>query len=390
MPSVTNSSLWFVRVPRRTARRSRLLTETLADGHFLAAVRPRVIAVLATPMAAGAGLLFGAVSLGYDRVYTESLSILLLGCLLGFLSTNLGLSFVAGFAIGDFFVAETRWTVDLLEDDVLAGEGVLAALLRIRMPMLIGYLLLAALCVYIPRIARLLVADIPQTTRLPKAPAFAIASLLNLIVVAIAVRLWAEATAILIRPLFVWQFQSPTIDAISPLQNQAHWLVLAAIAATGARFAILWSTYASDERTRRLLEVERGLAAPDPSGREPKQLPPALAAILGAGLSTLSMSGLIDNWLLTVLAFAVFAIMYLIRSDATPISINWWKKIAARVPVLLRLVLGFLILANLRDSFAGEYDEDFDRLALYLLGSVVMLVALLPGTPRHTAEGGLP
>lgn len=344
------------------------------------------MATLATPLAAALGLIFGASSGGYDRVYTESLVILLLGCLLGFLSTNLGLSFVVAFAFGDFFIAETRWTTDLLDSGAFAGSGVLAALLRIRLPMLLGYLLLAALCVYIPRIARLLVADIPQTTRLPKAPAFAIASLLNLIVVAIAVRLWAEATAVLIRPLFVWQFQPPTTDAISPLQNQAMWLVLAAIVATAARFAILWSIYASTEQTQRLLEVERSLAVPGPSGREPKRLPPVAVAILGAGLSTLSMAGLVDNWLLSVFAFAIFVTLYLIKSDATPISINGWKKVAARVPVLVRLVLGFLILANLRDSFAGEYDADFDRLALYVLGSIVLLFALLPGPPRPQAD----
>lgn len=152
----------------------------------------------------------GALTLGYDRVFTESVWIVLIVTLAGFFATHLGLAFAIGFAVGDFLVGQRQWTLDRFG---ITGNDLLAGLLRVRLPLLIGYAILAAVAVYLPRLARALIADIPRIERLPKEATFAVVGLLNLIVVAVAARLWAEASAVLVRPLFTWQFQQPVTRA---------------------------------------------------------------------------------------------------------------------------------------------------------------------------------
>jgi hypothetical protein len=53
---------------------------------------------------------------------------------------------------------------------------------------------------------------------------------------------------------------------------------------------------------------------------------------------------------------------------------------------VIRVAIGFVILTSLRNGFVGEYDSDFDRLAVYLLGSFVLLFALLPGPARPAVD----
>ena len=319
-------ALWFVGLPRLVARRTRPLAYLLADGHFLVA-QPWLAAV-ATPASLLLGLVWGALTLDYDRVFSESLPLILVACIFGFLSTNLGIAFVTGFALGDFLIGETRWSVEFsAHPEVFANEGLLAALVRIRAPMLIGYLLMFVLAVYIPRLARLLILDIPQTTRLPKNYALAVGSLLNVIVVAVSVRFWAEAAAVLMRPLFTWRFQDPTVAAAYALQMQSGWIVLGAISATCTyRFAVIWAAYLSPPSTQLIMAAENDLARAVPSQKKPKRAGKVTAALVAAAISTAALSGLFDNWLIPVVAFAVFCTLHLLRKGIIPVPMEWWRR----------------------------------------------------------------
>ncbi len=371
--------LWFVSIPRHCAKYSRALAYLLADGHFL--MSRVAVAAIATPVCFALGLLAGASSIGYDRVFTESLLLMVVAAAIGFLATGLGVAFVVGFAFGDFFIGDRTWSASLYTAGPLS-DGFVGYLLRARLPMLIGYLLLLGLVVYIPRLARALVADIPQATKLPKNFAFAIASILNVVVVAVAVRLWAEATAVLIRPLWTWQGLSPTTEAIIPLQQQAKWIVLAAVAGTIARFAHLWFAYSSREGASRIVEAEKALAAALPQERKGPLVPPAVTALIAAVVSAASLSGLFSGWKMALIGFGVFAVLHLIRQGVLPPSLEWWKRIVVRVPILVRIGIGLMIANTLRDGFASEYDMNFDRLSVFMLASIVMLFVLLPGPPK--------
>jgi hypothetical protein len=375
---------WFTKLPRLVAPRSPSFARLLADGHFL--IPQPWVAAVATPACFLFGLVWGGRTWGYDRVFTESLPLIIVLCIFGFLSTNLGIAFVTGFALGDFLIGETRWSFDFSgRAEAFATEGFLAALVRVRAPMLIGYVLMFVLAVYIPHLTRLLILDIPRTTRLPKNYAAAVASLLNIVVVAVFIRFWAEAAAVLIRPLFTWQFVDPTVAAAYSLQNQSVWIVLAAVAATCLRFAIIWINYRSARRTEIVLAAERDLARAVHKPKKPKRIGKILAALVAAVTSTAALSGLFDNWLIPVVAFAVLLTIHLVRKDIITLPVEWWKRAVAKIPLLVRMGIGFIVISSLRDAFAGQYDNNFAPLASYLIGTTVLLVVLLPGPPLDSA-----
>jgi hypothetical protein len=365
---------WFVTLPRVAARVSRGLAFSLADGHFLAAVPP--VAAWAAPALGVLGFAGGALTLGYERVFSEALWIVLVAAAAGCLATSLGVAFTAGFAAGDFLVGQRQWSLPLVGD-------LLAGILRFRLPMLIGYALLAALAVLLPRLARALIADIPRTERLPKTAAFAILTALNVIILGVAVRLWAESSAVLVRPLFTWQGTTPTAVAVSTLQERSAWVVTAAVVAAIGRSALLWWVYAREERTRAVLEVEQAVA--EGPGRTPllERFGPALGSIGSAAVTTFVLAGVIERWWTAAVVFAVFLVLRLLRQGVIPPRLEGWKRTAARVPVLLRLALALLVADTLRRAFVDEFDVSFTRLALYLAASAVVLYLLLPGEPAE-------
>src|SRR5439155_22850011 len=99
--------LWWIRLPRSAARLPGGVSAHLADGHFLAAFP--VLGALATPAAAVTGLAFGGLRVGYSRSFSESLTLVVVSVVCGYLAGQLGAAFVAGFAIGDFFLGQTWW-----------------------------------------------------------------------------------------------------------------------------------------------------------------------------------------------------------------------------------------------------------------------------------------
>lgn len=378
---------WWLWLPRAAARVSRGLAFTLADGHFLAVV-PR--AGTWSPLALGlAGFVGGAFTLGYERVFSEALWIVLLAAATGFLATGLGLAFTVGFAAGDFLVGQRVWT--LTRFGGLLDEGLLAGILRVRLPMLIGYALLAALAAYLPRLARMLIADVPKTERLPRPLAFAIALVLNLLIVAVTTRLWAESSAVLVRPLFTWRFDQPTAAAVSTLQERSSWVIAVAVLAAAGRFALLWWISGDARRTERLREVEDAVAHGPGSTPWFERAGPVVPSIVAAAFTTFVLAGVIETWWVAAVLFGVFLALRLLREGLIPPRLHGWKHTAAQVPVLIRLAVALLVVDTLRRAFVDESDPTFTRLALYIAVSVIVLYLLLPGAPASSraakAEG---
>lgn len=251
--------------------------------------------------------------------------------------------------------------------------------------MLLGYALLAGLAVYLPRLARLLIADVPKTERLPRDAAFGIGLVLNALVVAVAVRLWAESSAVLVRPLFTWQSDQPTVEAVATLQERSAWVVAAALLATAGRFALLRWVYADRARSERVAGVEESVAA-GPGTTPLLERAGAVPRSIGAALlTTFVLAGVIERWWVAGVLFAVFLGLRLLRAGLIVPRLDGWRRTAERVPVLLRLAVALLVVDTLRRAFVDEYDMTFTRLALYLAVSVVVLFLLLPGTPTRPA-----
>jgi len=379
-----SAGLWQVRFPRAAATVSRGLAFSLADGHFLAALPPA--AGWAPPALFAVGFATGATTLGYARVFSEALWIVLLAAAAGFLATQLGAALTAGFALGDFLLGQRVWDVNSPVGAGLFDDGLLAGLLRVRLPMLIGYALLAGLAVYLPRLARLLIADIPKVENLPRPAAFGLALALNAVVVAVTTRLWAESCAVLVRPLFTWQGGSPSTIAVSTLQVRASWVVLVAVLATAARFALLWWVYGDRARMERVVAVEEAVAQGPGTTPWLERAGPVAGAVGAAAFTTLILAGVVEAWWVAAVLFAVFCLLRLLREGRIPPRLDGWKQTAARIPVLIRLAVALLVVDTVRRVFVDANDADFTRLALFLGLSVVVLYLLLPGPPTLAGE----
>lgn len=377
----TPATWWQVGLPRAAVRLSRGLGFCLADGHFLAAVPP--VARWVPPALFALGVAAGALTLGYERVFTEALWIVLLAAAVGFLATQLGAAFVGGLALGDFVVGQRVWDVSTFRGAGVLDDGLLAGLIRVRVPMLIGYALLAGLAVYLPRLARLLIADVPGVHNLPRPAAFGVALALNGLVIAVATRLWAESTAVLVRPLFTWQDDSPSTPAVATLQARASWLVLVALLATAGRCALLWWVYSDRGRIERVVAVEEAVAPG--AGHTPwlERAGPVPTAVGAAALTTLVLAGVVESLWVAAVLFAVFATLRLLREGLIPPRLDGWRRTAARIPALIRLAVALLVVDTVRRLFVDANDQTFTPLALSLALSVAVLYLLLPGAPAE-------
>lgn len=377
----------WVTVPAAAGRVSRGLALALSDGQFLLGWR-----VPAGALALGVlvvGFAFGALSLGYDAVFTESLTVVCVAALLGALATGLGVAFLAGFVVGDFFIAHRTW----LHQPVFGADGpldagLLAGLIRIRVPLLIAYMLLAVLVVGLPTLTRALLRGLPGTERLPRDLAYAMVGTLSAVGMAWLASLWANGGAAIIRPVYTWVASSVATSAVETLQRRDGWIAAAAVVGVVIRSARLYALERgwapADQVTRRLAEVQRAL----PDGPTlVERVPPVLAAVASSLVVVMFFAGVLDGWITAAIMFATLLVLRLLRVGVLPLRLDPWRRLMQRVPLLLRLVAAFLLVSALGRVFAGaRSDDDFSAVALFVTVSVVCMYLLVPGPPLERAD----
>jgi hypothetical protein len=322
--------------------------------------------------------------------------VILIGVALGFLATQLGAAYLVGFAIGDFVIGQPKWVFNSVSGNGVFDDGVLAAVVRLRLPMLIGYLLFAALIVVMPMVLRRLIDGLPVVNRLPLWLAVSLSALLNVAVVYAGVHLWAAATPVLIRPLYTWsanillfgEVRPPALtiplDAIQTLQRDRIWIVRAAIIATLVRYGLLWLVWQCRPLTERLNDVEAALAEP-PTGPPAR---PAVArmgkikkALAGAVLTTFVFSGMIASWWVAMLFFIQLLLLRLLTAGIISLPIDPWRRLMSRIPLLFRLTLALFVTRAIGAALLDKKSESFTPLALYVAGVLCILVTLMPGQP---------
>lgn len=373
---------WWVALPRLAGRFSRGVAFSLADGHYLAAW-PRA-AVLVPGLGALVGLVLGALSLGYDTMYTESLVILMGAAALGFVSAGAGIAFVAGFAVGDFLIANFGLAPPLMAHG-LFSDGLPGHLLYVRVPLLIGYAVLAVLAVALPRLSRTLLADLPKARALGPEVAFAIAVVLTAVIGAVLCTLWTQTAAVLIRPVFTWSGGVPTAEAVAPLQVHGTWVAGTAVVATLVRSILLWLVERDQERRGRVRAVEAALAAEGGPSEPLLERPPVtVRAVAAAAATTLLLSGMLSPWWLAAPVFASLLAAGLVRHQRGGPRLQRWRALVARVPLLARLAIGFVLVQTLGALVERiTFDADsFLPVALFVTAAVLVFTALLPGPPQ--------
>lgn len=384
--------LWWVRLPRFGARLSSTLGLALLDGHWVGAIR--VLSVLATPTALAVGIAIGWRQPGFEVLPTESLGLLVLFVAVGTASGQLGLAMVGGLAFGQLVLSDTTWAYageDLSRASLVNGDAV-DHLLRVVVPLLIAYGVLAVVLVKMPLGTKAVVRSLMPGDRSPLALRIGIALVAQVALTAAAVYLWALAAPVLLRPVWSWRDLEPTVEAIRPLQEDAATLARVGALAAALRLgiqALLVTVRSLAERVTAIEEeLERPLNAPPLYDR----LPRAVRGLVGGALITLLLSGLLAGWGEAAVVFVIVSGFELLRSGVIPFPWGAWGTLMDRIPVLLRFVVGLVVVYLAGQWFLPERIRDSatfrPQLLFLLLGLSVFLVLIptVPGNPARDRE----
>lgn len=387
----------WLKIPRRIIAKFPGMRGVAGDGHYLLTVPPlAAVAPFATFISA---LMVGAGRLGYEDVYTQSTALLAAFIALGCLSSQLGLLAVAGFAIGEFVFAERSWTLRPTGRERLFDDGFTGNLARVRLPLLITYLVLAAVVIVIPRAARSVLLATGRWRRVPENLAWPVGSILTVVIVWIGVRTWTAGAATLVRPLFTWPTSggAPPVSAVETLQRTGSDLVAAGVVATMVRQAWIGLTmYAPTVRAAlRAAEQDPGgfpavpigptgsTGATGAVGARPRSAARLAAEnLLAAALASLTLTGILSTWWIFLLAFGAFFLVRVIRSGAVVIEpIEAWKRLTARVPFVVRLLVLWFAAQIARDAVNNNDIKSFTGLAVFVVVGTLAIFLIFPGEP---------
>ena len=327
------TQFWWIRLPHMARRLSVQALLVLVDGLFIS-VWPRVATVL-SPLALILGLLFGAFHPFFRVVFSESWPVLILAVLLGVFSGHLGAMFLVGFAFGDFFLFHTDWTFP---------GGLFQNLLRVRVPLLIEYGLLAFMTTGISLATKTLLMQLRPPQRLPRQTRVALAVVGHLGLTLLLVYLWMQVVPILIRPVFTWPGGGPSVEAMEKLQFRGWVLLVVAGLASLGRSGLLQLVNRTPDLSAALEERELQLNDGAPVVPASATIPLPASVALTSIWATLMLSGMLEAWWQGLILLIVIAGVRLARARlVVPGALMPWARQVARFPLPLRLAVGILL-----------------------------------------------
>ncbi|HEX2026716.1 MAG TPA: hypothetical protein VHF25_01820 [Nitriliruptorales bacterium] len=201
--------------------------------------------------------------------------------------------------------------------------------------------------------------------------------------------LWAQATVVLIRPVFTLQGSNPSVEAVAALQGRWPVLVVVAVSAAGLRQAV--------ERRADGPQVLRAVAVATARLRRSAgtmRLPVALRRACSAGIATLLLVSLVANVVQVAITFAVCYALVALR-DA--IRTSGRLHAVAAVPSLVRLGIGVAVtfavtrvgLATVSTRFGGWTTDSFLVPWVTVLVCIALITVLTaparrpPPAPEH-------
>ena len=210
-----------------------VLRASLTDGAYL---RAWPAAGFAVPIAA---LLAGVVAgwrpwsddgfIRADLTYSSSITIMVVLAAFGFIGAANGIWCLIGYVAADLLLREhlPRFRSGSYLDDILTTYP----------PLLLAYLLLAALVVLIPLLSARMGRQMVARIRLDKAsrPPAVLAAAASALVAAVLVWSWNHTLPTLIRPVYTWPGGTPPTSAIAPIQETGWLVVVTAVVVTVVR-----------------------------------------------------------------------------------------------------------------------------------------------------------
>jgi hypothetical protein len=371
-----------VGIPLLARRISAGLAVSTVDGLHLA-VRP-VIGLLSVPAALAGGVTVGARHPGFEVVFTESLWLLVGLAFLGAVSGTLGLYFTVGFAAGDLMFGEHPMWPDFLREDgsqLAAKYG----------SWLLSYALMAMLAVGVAIAAKALAAEFSLPARVSRAVRGALALILVVGITALLVFVWTLSAPLLIRPVFVWAGLLPTVQAITPLQEQSLPIVAAGAGGALVRVVILLALAGRASMSARgghaptgarLLALERRFDTAQPVRPLLSRVPLLLRLAGRSLLLTALLSGVLADYTQAAIAFGVLLVAQILMSPLIPINLGPVSRFLHRIPRLIRLAVALVPVSvfgtAIFDRFLQEGTTSFVPFLVVTLGTAVLMLLLMP------------
>ncbi|WP_199624426.1 hypothetical protein [Paenibacillus alkalitolerans] len=369
------SGIWWVRVPLLARRLSTKLTHNLLDGFYLNAWP--VVSAIAPPLVLLSGLAAGWLEPESRQVFSESLTLMMLMAAIGTMSAQLGMMFLLGYIAGDVFAGSAL--KDIISSPILYG-----------IPKIIEYAIMAILLIKFPVAIKMLAAEIKLPGIRLKAK-FVIAAILHVALTGVLVYLWTQATPVLLRPLFTWRGFDPTVRAMAPLQQHGMVIVVIAVTASAARMVIQgWTAFEANLSSKLDPLQERLLSAPVVQSLT-ENLNKWFLLIAATIWSCLLLSGVYQSFFDAVVIAGVTFCLLGIRKGVIPLPLGFWARLMERIPLLIRLGIGFFIVHYLSQTLlAGLMGQtNTFRPVLYLtVVSMIIIFLLTPGTAEKPVKEG--
>lgn len=367
MDSLT--ALWWERLPNLGNRVSRLLGAALGEGVYLTAW-PRFAA-----LAPAAALLFGIASgwlrLGGELVFTQSHAVIAAAIALGLVAAQLGALFTVGYALGDLLLwRHPGFHLSGFLDRIYLLGG-----------LLVVYAALAMLAAGVPLAVRALRAQMPMPSAGAADARVVLDTLLGGGLAASLTYFYVQALPMLIRPLFVWQGSSPSVDSVAPAQRHIWVFVLVAFVVGAVRVLVEYGAGLLDPGG-----IERRAAALDAAGpslwtRLPAIVRVVIAAVIGTGV----LGGLLLNWLEAAFLFAGLVAVNAVRI-LLPERLPAWPRTVERVPAILRFpaALGLSYLLSSWIVSGRLSGQSFLPLIWGLLAALLCMALAFPAEEQRT------
>jgi hypothetical protein len=261
-------------------------------------------------------------------------------------------------------------------------EGLIAGLWRMRLPMLLVYLLLGAGVVVVPRLARGLAGLVLRTAKVPTNLDWLVGSFSYVVAGWLALEGWAASVPLLLRPYFTWKGglvnDIPPASATVPIQHFRREIVAAAVVAAICRQLVVLAIERNRQAKARV-DVVVGLAEPIRPPRTASRRRIFGRVLATAVIGPLMIAGMLERTWTWALAAAVFLAVGLLRSELVPRRLHGvWAGVVERLPLLVR-ILGIVVLVRVVAGFmAGSVITSYESLAVFVLVTTLVSVLLLP------------
>jgi hypothetical protein len=330
-------AFWWGRVPRALSRLSPVAAAAAFDGAYLVGWRLAGALVPLAAVALGLGL-------GWlhppDGGYTFTSSLLLTAVLLGIggIGSGVGLWLAVGFAIGDFILFPHLADGAVALRCQVSRCTVIDELLKVRVPLLISYVLLAQGTVLVPFASTAVRSAGMRLVARFTTPGLAVGVALQAVVQAALSLLWAMSLAFGLRPLWTFLGDQPPVDEVQPVQDAVVILALVGGMVGALRVG---AEYAAVRQPAAAVRFE-ALAAAAIGAAKRARLPFPVGIVVVALLTTAVAAGLVESWLAAGVLFAALVGIGLVRARLTRV-VPFSGTLVRRVPLFVRLAIGGVV-----------------------------------------------